>query len=74
MQVLIKNVKDFGTVNCIGVHQVLSDERDIENAYYNADRGGFNRIVFYVSYSSNWMFDSDFRSLVKQAREVSYED
>lgn len=70
MQVLIKNVKDFGTCNLQGTHQVIEDERDIENAAHNADRDQFDRIIFYVSYPPNWMTNHDFRSLVRAAVAV----
>lgn len=68
MQVLIKNLNQFGTIGIQGVHQVLQDERDIENATHNAERDGYNRIIFYVSYHAGWMTDFDFRKLVRDAK------
>lgn len=70
MQVIIRNIKQFGTINIQGVHQVVDDEGDIENAVYNAERDGFNRIIFYFSYPPNWMRDHDFRCLVQAARDA----
>lgn len=69
MQVLIKNVKQFGTVAIQGVHQVVDHERDIDRAIDEANHHGFNRVIFYFHYHSNWMVDTDFRVLVKKARE-----
>lgn len=74
MKIIIKNIKEFGTVASIGVHQVLETERDIENAYYNANRDNFPTIFFYVSYPTNWMQDVDFRRLINEAKSFDLAD
>ncbi len=70
-KVLIKNLNQFGTIAIQGVHQVLQDEWDIENARYNANRDGYDLIIFYVKYYAGWMNDFDFRRLVSSARELA---
>lgn len=70
VKVIFKSVKDFGRFAVQGVHQVLEGERDIENALYNVDRDGFHTVVFYVSYHSGWMTDTDFRGLISDARDA----
>jgi len=69
--ITIKNIKDFGTINIQGVHQIVESERDIDNAVYNAERDGFNQIIFYMSYPANWMTDFDFRQLVRAAKNCA---
>lgn len=73
MRVLIKNIKNFGTYNLQGIHQILETEGGIENARYNAERDGFDRIIFYVTYHEGWMFNFDFRNLVHNALELKNE-
>lgn len=68
MKILIRNVKDFGTVAVYGVHQVVESERDIEDAVETAERDNFPCIVFYFRYFQGWMRDSEFRQLVDEAK------
>jgi hypothetical protein len=48
MQVLYKELADWGTVYLQGVHRILERERDVEDAFATAERDGFTRIIFYV--------------------------
>lgn len=47
----IKEVRQFGHINTIAVHQVVDTEnmeRDVENALYSFHRDGFTKVIFYV--------------------------
>lgn len=67
MKIIIKNIKNYGTIGSDGIHQILNDEADIENALHDAERNEFNRIFFYVTYHEGWMTNADFRWLISSA-------
>lgn len=49
MKLIIKPATTFGTIKAIGVHQLVEGERDVDNAFYNADRDNFPAVYLYVS-------------------------
>lgn len=69
MQVLIKDISEFGSINLIGVHKMVDGLRSVEDAIAVAKRDQFPRIIFYIRHWYGCEFDTDFQRLVKTLQE-----
>jgi hypothetical protein len=64
---IIKDVSDFGNVGLQGIHQVIENDRDIQNILYNAERDGFDRAFVYIKGWNEGSFDEfEIRGMLQQ--------